>query len=477
MLKSYLYKPTSAAPLAVFRIGFGMMMVISIIRFWYHGWIEKLYIAPRWHFTYYGFEWVQPWGDFTYLLFVICGLSALGVALGLRYRLSIILFFLSFTYIELMDKTTYLNHYYFISVVSLLMVFLPMNRVFSLDNPAFALRQAQCELLCEKAEFNKNIVPTWTITSLKLLISTVYFYAGLAKINSDWLLRAQPLEIWLQSKYDLPLIGANLMQQEWFYYAMSWSGMIYDLSIPFLLWYRKTRVLGYVLVVVFHVFTRLLFPIGMFPFIMIVSALIFFDAAVHERILGLINQLRRRVMSVFTLSRKRNCNNHLQTQQIVERSPSSGKAAFYIVAVLLIVQAILPFRNLFYPGELFWHEQGFRFSWRVMLMDKVGYAEFSVVDRETGKSFTVDNTDFLTAFQEKQMSFQPDFILEYAHKLEDHFAQQGHQNIAIYVDSYVALNGRRSKQFVDPTVDLTQITESFDNKTWILPAPDEIKGL
>jgi hypothetical protein len=48
------------------------------------------------------------------------------------------------------------------------------------------------------------------------------------------------------------------------------------------------------------------------------------------------------------------------------------------------------------------------------------------------------------------MSFQPDFILEYAHFLGKHYKSQGLNNIEIYADSYVALNGRISKRFIDP---------------------------
>lgn len=462
-IKSYLHQEVSAAPLAVFRIGFGIMMLLSIIRFWYHGWIEKLYIDPKWHFSYYGFEWVQPLGEWTYALFSICGLSAFMVAVGFRYRVSIILFFLSFTYIELMDKTTYLNHYYFISILSFLMIFLPAHARFSVDNYAFT---STSSVRRGKARSQPPKVKKWCIDSIKVLLSIVYFYAGLAKINSDWLLKAQPLKIWLQSKYDLPLIGANLMQQEWFYYAMSWSGMIYDLSIPFLLWYRKTRMYAYVLVVIFHVFTRILFPIGMFPYIMIVSAIIFFEPRVHELILNYLKKITRwlnpQLITAFSLK-----------NGIVY----SGKKALLLVGMFLSLQVLFPFRHYLYPGELFWHEQGFRFSWRVMLMEKMGTTTFTVVDSKTGKKFTVDNSDFLTPQQEKQMSFQPDFILEYAHKLKDHFSAQGHQNIAIYADSYVALNGRRSTRFIDPDIDLTQQQDSFNNKTWILPFNDEIKGL
>ena len=54
------------------------------------------------------------------------------------------------------------------------------------------------------------------------MLCIVYFYAGFAKINSDWLIEAQPLKIWLQGSYDIPLIG-ELLQKKWVHYTMSWG--------------------------------------------------------------------------------------------------------------------------------------------------------------------------------------------------------------------------------------------------------------
>lgn len=449
---TYIQQQTNAAPLAVFRVGFGVMMCYGIIRFWAHGWIESIYLDPKFHFSYYGFEWVQPIGEYTYLIFAICGLSALFVALGLKYRLAIVTFFLSFTYIELMEKTTYLNHYYFISILSFLMIFLPANATFSVDN------------LIRKKRYQH--IPRWTIDAIKLLLGIVYFYAGLAKINSDWLFKAQPLKIWLPSKYDLPFIGNTLMQQDWFHYAMSWSGMLYDLCIPFLLLYRKTRLFAFALVVFFHVFTRVLFPIGMFPFVMIVGTLIFFDAGFHEKVIAFIKTILHRFLNINTT---------------VIDTISTYKIAYTnfiipLVVTFFTIQLLFPFRYLLYPGELFWTEQGYRFSWRVMLMEKMGNTTFKIIDKKTGAFFYVNNGDFLTPLQEKQMSFQPDFILEYAHYLGNHFTSQGHENVGVYVESYVALNGRLSQPFIDKNVDLYQQKESFKHKHWILPFNDEIKG-
>ena len=235
------------------------------------------------------------------------------------------------------------------------------------------------------------------------------------------------------------------------------------MSIPFLLWWKPSRKWAFVLVVVFHVLTRVLFPIGMFPYIMIFSALIFFEASFHTKIVNKINQFLQLPQALVSLDPP------------IVKPKRDGK--LYLVGLLLMVQLLLPWRYLLYPGELFWTEEGYRFSWRVMLMEKSGYAQFKIVNGQTGKRFYVDNSDFLTPFQEKQMSFQPDFILEYAHMLRDHFAAQGHQNIEIYVESSVALNGRLSQPLIDPRVDLAKEVESFRHKTWILPFNDAIQGL
>ena len=430
-------------------------MCYSIARFYLKGWIEELYIEPDFHFSYYGFEWIKPIGEFTYLIFAVCFISSLFVMIGLKYKTSIILFFLSFTYIELMDKTTYLNHYYFISILSFLLIFIPANATFSVDN------------IINQKKFTN--IPRWSVDALKLLITIVYLYAGVAKINSDWLIEAMPLKIWLQSKYDLPLIGGNLLQMEWVHYAMSWGGMLYDLSIPFLLMLNKTRIMAFILVVFFHVFTLILFPIGMFPHIMIFSSMVFFSSKFHEKILY---QIRRVITKVGKKVKSKKIKMETSNLYVLQKQ----NLTLFTVTSFFILQILLPFRYQLYPGELFWHEQGYRFSWRVMLIEKIGYTNFKVKNPNDGTSFMVDSSQYLTPFQLKQMSFQPDFILEFAHYLGKKYSTENNK-VEVYADSFVALNGRPSKRFIDPDINLINEQESFKDKKWILPLEDEIKGI
>ena len=445
----YLNKKQDSSSLAIFRLGFGFLMLYSIIRIWSKGWIESLYLQPSFHFSYLGFEWVKPIDNYTYLIFLICAISSFFVAIGYRYRFSVIILFLSFTYVELMDKTTYLNHYYLVSLISFLMIFLPANASYSLDS---FIRNKSFKL-----------IPKWNVDSLKLMICIVYFYAGIAKINSDWLLEAQPLKIWLTSKYDLPILGNTIFQMDWIHIFFSWSGMFYDLLIAFILLNKKTRPFGFILVVLFHVMTAILFPsIGMFPYIMITCSIIFFEPETHKKILEK------------SLSLLKNPLNKIKSIKVYNYK--NTKMVQTLMIVFFTIQLLFPFRYFLYPGELFWNEQGYRFSWRVMLIEKKGFTEFKVVDSKTSESFYVTNDKFLTEFQERQMSFQPDFILEYAHYIGDYYNKNGLNNVQVYAESFVTLNGRISKRFIDPTIDLMKEKRGFSNKKWITNLDDEIKG-
>ncbi len=439
LIKRYINKTSKAAPLAVFRVLFGSVMFFSILRFWANGWIESLYLDPIFHFKYFGFDWVQVPGKWTYFLFLIAGISSIGIILGYRYRLSTILFFLSFTYIELMDKTTYLNHYYFVSLVSFLLILLPSHVYFSLDT-------------YRKPNLHRSQVYRWQIDALLFLISIVYIYAGLAKINADWLCRALPLSIWLPTREDIPILG-SLLTERWVAFAFSWIGMFYDTFIVFFLIIRRTRTLAYVTVCIFHFLTWLLFPIGVFPFLMIVAATLFFSENFHEKI---IQNLRR----LTTTRSKIDSNEHPLPQE---------KWRMAVIASFLVIQLCIPWRYLLYDSNIFWAEEGYRFSWRVMLMEKTGYANFKVVNIKTGKRFYVQNQDFLSPLQEKQMSTQADFIIQYAHYLGDHFTSQGHENIAIYVESYASLNGRPSQAFISSDINLLDLSYDLKTRDYVLP--------
>ena len=444
-----LNKNISIAPLVVLRILFGLILSISLFRFIYKGWVYDCYVLPKFHFKFYGFSWIEPLGELgMYTLFVLMIIASVMIMIGYLYRLAILFFFLSFTYTELIDVTYYLNHYYFISLLSFLLIFLPADRYFSIRawlNPT------------EKI----FLIPTWMIYSLKLMIAILYIFAGLAKVNSDWLFNAMPLILWLPPHAHLPIIGPLLIYKETAY-IMSWVGCLYDLFVVFFLFKNKTRLIAYMFVIVFHLSTAIFFQIGMFPYIMILLTLLFFSESFHKRLIFLISGL---------LPFGNNKEHDFIGDNIYRTDVRFIKLVF---VPFFVLQLIIPFRYILYPGNLFWTEQGYRFSWRVMLMEKSGYTQFKIKDKTKGGSIVVDHSEYLTPLQEKMMSTQPDLILQYAHFLKKEFDGKRIldtiiiKDPAIYVDAYVSLNGRSSQLFIDPNIDLSLLSESFKHKDWVL---------
>lgn len=443
------FKETSIAPLVVFRIIFGALMLFGVSRFLYKGWVQQLYIDPQYYFGYLGFEWVKPLeGDLMYLPFYLMVIAALFMILGLFYRFSATLFFLCFTYVELLDKSNYLNHYYFVSLVSFLMIWLPANRYMALDCLIFP-------------KIKQKTTAQWHIGILKFQLAIVYIFAGIAKLNSDWLFEAQPLKIWLQAHHNIPFFG-QFLKESWTAYLFSWFGCIYDLFIVFFLLSNRFRPFAYFFVVFFHFITWYLFPIGVFPWVMIFSTLIFFSINFHERILNFLS-------AIFKVKRR---------EESVQKPILKSKFVKGLLVVYISLQILLPFRYILYPGDLFWNEEGFRFSWRVMLMHKEGYTTFYLHDKKTGRESEIDNSKFLTQTQEDQMATQPDMILQYAQILKKHYDGKtlvyGKHTFeikdpAIYAKIYVSLNGRPSQLFVDKKHDLSMLPYNLKHRNWLEP--------
>ncbi len=444
ILLERLNRPCDGSGLGAFRLLFGALMCFSVLRFWAYGWIEDVYLRPSFHFTYFGFDWVEPWqGNGLYVHFALMALSAFSLCIGLFSRASAAIFFVTFTYAELIEKASYLNHYYLVSLLSLLLAVVPSGAAFSLD-----------ALLRSRRRQAHREVRVWVYTLLRIQTGLVYVFAGLAKLNPDWLLYAQPLATWLGLHGDVPLIGIWLREPAAAYVA-SYAGAAFDLSIPFLLCSRRARPYAYAVLVCFHVSVWLLFPIGVFSWVMIVTATLFFDPAWAAR------AARR-----------------LSAPRATVATPSAPvtRATLALVSGYLLVQLCVPLRFLLYPGNVNWHEQGFRFAWRVMLVEKAGQVEFRVVCDEDDQRYVVRPRDALTGLQYKMMSTQPDMIQQYARHLAHLFTEQGHTRVRVYADAWVSMNGRARQRLIDPNVDLTTVPDSFAPKSWILPLSTRQSG-
>ncbi len=443
----WLNSPQDGAGIAAFRVLFGALMVFSVVRFWAYGWIDEMYISPAWHFSYLGFGWVKPWpGVGMYVHYAVMGVAALAVMLGWRTRYAAAVFFLAFTYAELIEKASYLNHYYFVSLAALLLVFVPTDSVWSVDG----------WLRHRRGEAFEEIVGRWAYVVLRSQVALVYFFAGFAKLNADWLFRAEPLRTWLLAYLELPVIGP-VFGYAWVAFAMCWAGAFYDLTIVGWLSWSKTRPWAYAVSVGFHVTVWLLFPIGVFSWVMLVSATLFFAPDWPRRFVNLLG--KRRVVGVGGVRAK-----SVFGQPVRSRI---GGVGVVLVAGYLVVQVLVPLRFVLYPGNVNWTEEGFRFSWRVMLIEKTGQVEYEVRDGG-GRVWRVYPRGEMTGLLYRMIKTQPDMNLENELRIAERFADEGYGSVRVYAHSWAALNGRASQRMVDPEVDLAAERRGLGAAKWIV---------
>jgi vitamin K-dependent gamma-carboxylase len=428
-------RPTGTSALVVFRIALGAIVSVSALRFLWFGWVDELFVRPTFHFKYWGFSWVEPLSPpAMHVLFAVIAVLGACFAAGMLFRLVAPVLFLLFSYVQLVDVTNWLNHYYLVSLLLLLSSVMPLGRASSVD-----------ALLWPKARVTS--FPWWCTWLLRFQVAVVYVSAGLAKLTRDWLLHAQPLDIWLHARCDVPWLGA-LFDERWVAYAFSWGGFLFDTSVvAFLLW-RKTRPIAYGVLVAFHVTVGLLFPIGMFPFVMMAAALVFFPP----------DQFWRSAAD----------------QAVVPVAPRHALAqnAWRCLAVAYVaVQILLPLRHHVYGGNVLWHEQGMRFSWRVMAREKNGSVMYVVEAPAEKRTWFVNPSRYLTDRQERELQGQPDLIVQLAHHIQRDFHRKGHGDVRVRAEVLVSLNGRGAARLIDPAVDLGSVPDGIGKAAYVLPEP------
>jgi vitamin K-dependent gamma-carboxylase len=428
--------------LVAFRVLFGSAICVSMIRFIAYGWIDALFVEPGFHFKYWGFGWVEPLpAGPMHGLFYALALLAACVAAGLFYRVAIWGLLLGFVYIQLIDVTTYLNHYYLASWLLLLLALAPAHHSGSLDA---WLRPALARASCARGWH-------WLF---RFQIGVIYTFAGLAKAQSDWLLHAQPLGIWLGSRTDIPLLG-NLFRADEAAWLMSWGGFLFDTTIIWFLLWSRTRVFAYAVVLMFHSVVGVLFPIGMFPILMMVGALSFFPPDWPRRLLG-PDPARGKAAEPSPTGRL---------------DPRASRLLWACAAAYCAAHLVMPLRHHLYGGNVLWDEQGMRWSWKVMVREKNATLTYLVRDPKTGREVQVAPRRYLNRWQEREMAGQPDLILQLAHHIRDEYAARLGEDVQVRVESAVSLNGRAAAPLVDPRADLARVDDGILPAHWILPAP------
>lgn len=486
-------RPVAADSVAAFRIAYGLLVAYGSIRFLARGWVDALYLEPANHLTYPGFEWVRPLAaPWMHLHMVALAGIGLCIAVGYRHRLAAALFVVGFTYTELIEASLYLNHYWFVTLAGLLLWLLPVGCRWSLDAALGRVAAAP-------------VVPAGAVWALRAQVAVVYGFAGLAKLNPDWLFEAQPLRLWLADRTHLPLIGP-LLDEPAVAYLASWWGVFFDCTVVGWLLWRRSRLWAFAALVVFHLATAALFQIGIFPWVMILAALVFFAPDWPRRLARAARTARS--VSVPYGGASPACGEGLsggaggglaagpfdgagpvggggQTGSAgpgaagclagsgpvgggEEPVPAVGRVRLVVLGLLAVVQLVLPLRHYAIDGNVRWTEEGYYLAWRVMLTEKAGHVEYAVTDPSNGNTWTADPGLVLTDWQAAHAATRPDMVHATARLIADHYRRQGVADPEVRADAWVTMNGRPAHRLVDPGVDLAAHPRTNLPSDWIL---------
>jgi len=267
-----LFEEVDASALVVFRVMFGLIMLVECWRFWSKGWIERHYITPQFFFKYYGFEWVEAWpGSGMYWHFAALAVLSLLITVGVLYRLATVAFFFAFTYVFLLDQARYLNHFYLVILISVALMVIPAPRW-------------------------RAPTPAWSIWLFRLQFEVMYIFAGIVKINADWL-RLEPMGMWLARRDDWPFVG-ELFLQDWMVAVASYGAIVLHIVGAPLLLVKATR--GWVMAIyfVFHLMNHFMFNIGIFPWVAMAGTLLFLEPDWPRRALRATKQFTFKIFRI-----------------------------------------------------------------------------------------------------------------------------------------------------------------------------------
>ena len=434
--RRFLFTPVDGASLVLFRILFGGVMAVGIGFLIHSGWITRSFVDPSFLFAYPGLEWVRPWpGTGMVIHFWVLLLCSICILLGLYYRVATSLFFVGALYVLLLDKAQFQNHFYFIALLSFLLILVPTHHAHSLD-----ARRRSGE--------GQRVVPGWGLWLIRFQVGIVYFYGALAKLNTEWF-SGRSMQAQLGERMDFPIIG-SYFDQTWMVLFFTYAGFLFDLLVVFGLMWRRTRAVFIVCVILFHFMNKKLFGIDIFPYLMLVATPIFLPADWPRHVPGL-----RKFFGE-------------QSKPKDSGPVSPGRKLVFFLSVWITLQLVVPFRHFIYPGDVHWTAEGRRFSWHMKLNSYRAVLAFDAYDPVTKIFQRLDPLKYIAPHQWIGLGNQPDMILQLARYMARDLRQKGNTEVEIRVISELSLNRGPSRPLIDPDIDLGSEPVSLGSASWII---------
>eukprot|EP01095_Lingulamoeba_sp_RSL-Kostka_P006136 TRINITY_DN1898_c0_g2_i1.p1 TRINITY_DN1898_c0_g2~~TRINITY_DN1898_c0_g2_i1.p1 ORF type:complete len:668 (+),score=199.59 TRINITY_DN1898_c0_g2_i1:178-2181(+) len=447
---TWMFEEEDAAYIAFYRILWGLVMSYEMYLFMAHDFSKtkgSYFSSPYgWNCKYLWFEWVQRGTLFQMEALVISMFVAgIFIIVGYWYIYAQIWFFLGITYLFLIESSMYLNHMYLVSCICFVMLFLPCDCCYSLKtywNP----------------KARRDTIPKYYLFFIRALFIIVYTFAGIVKMNEDWL-RAEPLRHWLNHRmyYPVPILN-EFLKMESAAYVFSYGGMIYDFTVGFLFLFDSTFYLALLMTLGFHCTNKLVFNIGIFPWLMIASTTIFFDPDWPRRLLHYRSQNKKPKSK--REKYKPNYNKKFTWKDTKKRCLKTitmkQHFIFFIIFAFLAVWLLFPLRHyVLYPGNVVWNEHGHKYSWRMKLRDKKTFGNMYVYHPYYKRAFEVPVADIANRRQANKCYNNPWMTIQFAHYIADLYRVDDHIP-EVYAHIECKVNYRPLQPYTKHWVDLAK---------------------
>jgi len=458
-LHQLFFKQIDASIVSLFRIVFGLFMVYQMIYYLKIDYAFQFMAGPQVLFPYHWLSFLKPL-SLTTLKMINIGMliSAILITLGYFYRIAMLFFFLGFTYFSFIDKTLYNNHIYLISLIALVMIFINANKKFSLKS--------------KRRIDTNNSVPAWNQYLLAFLISLPYFFGGVAKLSFNWLQTDLPKLLVQQSRSNTL---RSVFSDETLSILLTYGGLIYDLGIVFLLLYKRTRVLGVVLVVVFNLFNHVLLfdDIGLFPFLMICSTILFFNSEKVGAFFGFIfmkGDYAEKTEDPTQEVLKSSGNSPSEVTKL--RWMRSEKMTSFVLSFFILFQLVFPLRHYLITENPEWTGLGIHFAWHMKMQTRqITESKWIMIDQKTGDKLDIKMETFLSTNQLIHISEDPyNYVHLAKHMRQVAIDKYGDVDPIVNADMKVSFNGLPPQRMFSETLNLCDIEEKLiSTDSWMYP--------
>lgn len=391
------------------------------------------------HLPFYGFSWVPMPGLAVYCgLLISIGVLMLLVGISRKPMKYLILLSIAYTYYFSTTLLDYNNHYY----LSLLLIYL-----FTFSHYFYP-----------QTIYKIKLVPRWNIMIFRWQWVIVYFYAGIAKLNVDWLSGTVIAKTLSGSETHsvLQFLAHPMVAR-----IIGGAGTIVDLFLAFGLLIEKTRRVAVIALISFHLLNESVFfsdltgdSVGYFPLLGIISTVLF----INKSDMTLIKKWASKLLTMgdFQLA-------------LFKPNQNYRKVFFCLMTAFLLLQVYLPSRRFFNGENEYFTGEDRQFSYirnSTMLQSSI---KMTMIDKKTKASWLLRMDHYISPNERNVFVENPRALIVLAKRVNAEMRKTNYNNMAIYFDALFSLNGEPAQEGVNPNIDFVKLSPYADKKVWLRP--------